>query len=35
MQRQLPQIVAAFGKDVEGTELHLVVVLAAVQRIEI
>ncbi|UVO26986.1 hypothetical protein KUF59_31230 [Bradyrhizobium arachidis] len=35
MQRQLPQFVAAFGKDVEGAELHLVIMLARVRRIEI
>jgi hypothetical protein len=35
MERQLPEIVAAFNQDVEGAQLHLVVVLAGVQRVEV
>ena len=34
-QLQLAQIVAAFGQNVEGAELSLVVVLARMQGIEI
>src|SRR4051812_23994846 len=33
MQRELPQVIAVERQDVEGIELHLVVVLAAVQAI--
>jgi hypothetical protein len=32
---QLAQIVAAFRQDIERTELHLVVTLARVQRVEV
>jgi hypothetical protein len=35
VQRQLPQIVAVQGEDVEGVELYLVVVFSAVQTIEV
>jgi hypothetical protein len=35
VQRELAKIVATFNQDVEGAELHLLVVLAGVQRIEI
>ncbi|MGY4435214.1 hypothetical protein ACVWWO_007691 [Bradyrhizobium sp. F1.13.1] len=34
-QRQLPQILAAEREDVECVELHLVVVLARMQRVEV
>ena len=35
MQRQRAQIVAAEREDIEGVELHLVIVLAGVQRVEV
>jgi hypothetical protein len=35
VERKLPQIVVAFHQDVEGAELHLLIVLAAVKGIEI
>lgn len=35
MQRQWPQVLALHGEDVEGVKLHLVIVLAAVQTIEV
>jgi hypothetical protein len=34
-QRQLAQIIATFREDVEGTQLHFVVMPAGMQRIEI
>ena len=34
-QRQLAQIVATFGGDIEGAKLDLFIVLAGMQRIEI
>ncbi|MEY9228364.1 hypothetical protein ABIF68_007576 [Bradyrhizobium japonicum] len=35
MQRQIAQVVAAHREDIEGIELHLMLVLAGVQRVEI
>jgi len=35
VQGQLAQVVAALGQDVEGAELHFVVVLARVQVVEV
>jgi hypothetical protein len=35
MQWELPQIVPAFHQDVEGAELHLLVMLAGMQRVEV
>ena len=35
MRRWLPEIVLAFHEDVEGAELHLLVMLSGMQRIEI
>jgi hypothetical protein len=34
MQRELPEIVAAFNQDVEGAELHLLIMLARMQGIK-
>jgi hypothetical protein len=33
VQRKLPEIVAAFHEDIEGAELHLVIVQPGVKRI--
>jgi hypothetical protein len=35
MQRQRPEVVARAHQDVEGVELDLVIVLAAVQAVEV
>ena len=35
VKRQTAEIVAAYREHIEGVELHLVVVLARVQRVEI
>jgi hypothetical protein len=32
---QLAQIIATFGQDIESAELHFVVVLAGVERVEV
>jgi hypothetical protein len=34
MERQLPEIVVTFNQDVEGAELHLLVMLAGMQSVE-
>ncbi|WP_420809183.1 excalibur calcium-binding domain-containing protein [Bradyrhizobium zhanjiangense] len=35
MEGQGPQIIPAHREDIEGVKLHLVVVLSAVQRVEV
>ena len=35
MKRELAQIIAAFGQDVESAELDLLIVLAAVEGVEV
>jgi hypothetical protein len=35
VQREFPEVVAPFNQDIEGAELHLVIVQPAMERIEI